>query len=955
MRPLLLEVEGFSSFRNKTVVDFKDANLFALTGSTGAGKSSLLDAICFALYGSVPRYDVGEIKSLMHSSVDETRVMLEFEVQAKKYTVVRVLRKQQGTPRTKECRHECEHPDYPDPVLASSPKQLVETIENLLGLTFGEFKRCVILPQGEFASFMKATAGDRQNLLKRLLGLEYFEEIQKRARARFQNHSVQVESLDQQLDRLQNVTVQERDRVHYRFEKLSVLKDDLILEIAKLEESKKVLEKVTQDIRELKDAEETMATINMPPNIAELTGKISSSSQKWEDAKQKRESFQKTREIKNAELTKLPSTREMYLGQQNYREYHRLEEDIEKFESDAEKLDLESNRKDLEQDVQNKKKSHDETFSNLKKEETELAEVQNRRSELPTPEIFEAMKSNFSAYENAIKKVKDLEEDVRKAEHIFVQDSKYADEKTETYEKVRQENAAYQVAEGLKVGDLCPVCGEVLTKIPEHMISVDLEKAKQEDEEARGISTQSKENLDKLNNSLQVEEKRQEDFYAIVERYKEQFPDAGHEHGLADLAGKIDEINNLLQIKDEQVQRLSIIEQEASKAFDEADRTFEGATARLNDQRTALEDRKKEALKKSKEIRLKLDTLPEEDLLKQQIRERENIEDELKNIEKQRTSAEQEENNARDNFERFKAEEVQAQQDLSASRDTVVQYGAPIFDSDDLLKQWEEFLTWIRTQLNEVKEQISRKTIEKNGTESDLKTVQQKIYERCREVDIVEVGDEGIQGVQRVLYAELGRLETEEKRIEADLQDKDEKQDERKSLNEKKEIAADLVTHMRKENFERWYLQEVFVGLVTVASEKLLELSGGQYTLKLAEDAGTFLIVDHFNASEERAVDSLSGGETFIASLSLATALADEVTRLSAKNSHRPESLFLDEGFGALDQDTLEIVASTIEQLGSDDRVIGIVTHVPSLAERMPVRYHISKEKGISQVTREEL
>ena len=67
----------------------------------------------------------------------------------------------------------------------------------------------MILPQGEFASFMKATAGDRQNLLKRLLGLEYFEEIQKRARARFQNHSVQVESLDQQLDRLQNVTVQE--------------------------------------------------------------------------------------------------------------------------------------------------------------------------------------------------------------------------------------------------------------------------------------------------------------------------------------------------------------------------------------------------------------------------------------------------------------------------------------------------------------------------------------------------------------------------------------------------------------------------------------------------------------------------------------------------------------------------------------------------------------------------
>ncbi|SVD32694.1 uncharacterized protein METZ01_LOCUS385548, partial [marine metagenome] len=259
MRPLLLEVEGFSSFRNRTVVDFKDTNLFAFTGSTGAGKSSLLDAICFALYGSVPRYDVGEIKSLMHSSVDETRVRLDFEVQGKKYMVVRVLRKQKGTAAAKECRLECEHSDYPDPVLASSPKQILATIENLLGLTFGEFKRCVILPQGDFASFMKATSGQRQNLLKSLLGLEYFEEIAKRARAMLQNHTVQIESLDQQLERLQNVTVQERDRVHYRFEKLSALKDDLILEMAKLEESKKDLEKVTQDIRDLKDAEETMA------------------------------------------------------------------------------------------------------------------------------------------------------------------------------------------------------------------------------------------------------------------------------------------------------------------------------------------------------------------------------------------------------------------------------------------------------------------------------------------------------------------------------------------------------------------------------------------------------------------------------------------------------------------------------------------------------------------------
>ena len=950
MRPLLLEVEGFSSFRNRTVVDFKDTNLFAFTGSTGAGKSSLLDAICFALYGSVPRYGETRIQNIMHSSVDETRVRLDFEVQGKKYTVVRVLRRQQGTASAKESRLECEHSDYPDPVLASSPKQILATIENLLGLTFGEFKRCVILPQGEFASFMKATSGERQNLMKRLLGLEYFEEIQKRARSVLQNLSSQVQTLDQQLELLQNVTVEEQNKVHQRVEKLSVFKDDLILEMEKLDLSNKDLEKVAQDIRRLKDMEETMAMIKMPSNISELTEKVSSASQNWEGAKKMRESLQKNIEIKNADLTRLPSAREMYEGQQSYRDYHHSEQEIKKFVSQAEELDSKNDRKELKEDIQRKQNSHDETFSSLKKEEEKLADLQNSRSELPTAEIFATMKNSFFAYEVAMKKVKELEEDVSEAQNIFVKDSKYADEKTKTYEKVRQEDAVYQVVEGLKAGDLCPVCGEVLTKIPEHTISADLEIAKQDDEEARGISSQSKNKLDKLSTSLHVEEKRKEDFYAIVDQYQKQFSVTGHEHGLLVLEKKIDEINNLLQIQDDQVQELVIAEKDASKAFDGARRTFDDATARLNDKRTDLETRKKEALKASEAIRLKLDVLPEEDLLKKQIRERETIEDELKSIRKKHTSAEEHENKVRGTFEGFKAEVEQAQQYLSKQRDTVVEYGAPIFDTDDLLLKWNDFLIWTRTELNEIKKDISQKTIERDQTENTLKTVEQQLLKRCREVGI-EVGSEGIQ---EALYRELGRLEIEGKRIEADLQDKKEKQQERKNLNEEKEIAADLVTHMRKEKLERWNLQEVFVGLVTTASEKLLELSGGQYTLKLAEDAGTFLIVDHYNASEERSVDSLSGGETFLASLSLAIALADEVTRLSAKNSHRPESLFLDEGFGALDQDTLEIVASTIEQLGSDDRIIGIVTHVPGLAERMPVRYHITKEKGISQVTREE-
>jgi exonuclease SbcC len=108
------------------------------------------------------------------------------------------------------------------------------------------------------------------------------------------------------------------------------------------------------------------------------------------------------------------------------------------------------------------------------------------------------------------------------------------------------------------------------------------------------------------------------------------------------------------------------------------------------------------------------------------------------------------------------------------------------------------------------------------------------------------------------------------------------------------------------------------------------------------------------NADETRSVRSLSGGETFQASLALALALADRIADLAAEGAATLESIFLDEGFGTLDPETLDVVAGTIESLGGGERVVGIVTHVPELAERMPVRFRVRKTGRTSTVTREE-
>jgi exonuclease SbcC len=112
----------------------------------------------------------------------------------------------------------------------------------------------------------------------------------------------------------------------------------------------------------------------------------------------------------------------------------------------------------------------------------------------------------------------------------------------------------------------------------------------------------------------------------------------------------------------------------------------------------------------------------------------------------------------------------------------------------------------------------------------------------------------------------------------------------------------------------------------------------------------SFAIVDHHNADEARDVRTLSGGETFLASLALALALADSIAELAPVDAPGLDSMFLDEGFGTLDPGTLDVVAGAIEELASGGRMIGIVTHVADLAERLPARFRVTKGPSTSTV-----
>ncbi len=142
----------------------------------------------------------------------------------------------------------------------------------------------------------------------------------------------------------------------------------------------------------------------------------------------------------------------------------------------------------------------------------------------------------------------------------------------------------------------------------------------------------------------------------------------------------------------------------------------------------------------------------------------------------------------------------------------------------------------------------------------------------------------------------------------------------------------------------------VSISGISFSASRDVHLSNGQFSFD--PDGTDFDICDHHNADQVRQAKSLSGGETFLASLALALALSDSHADLAPEGAPGLDSLFLDEGFGTLDPETLDVTAAAIEELGASGRMVAIVTHIRELAERMPLRFEVTKSPTTSTVTR---
>ena len=295
-------------------------------------------------------------------------------------------------------------------------------------------------------------------------------------------------------------------------------------------------------------------------------------------------------------------------------------------------------------------------------------------------------------------------------------------------------------------------------------------------------------------------------------------------------------------------------------------------------------------------------------------------------------------------------EEQKAWAQLHRSRDSVVSLGAPAVEDAGLAAAWETLTTWAgaqhadrATRQPELNENAS--TLQHNVC-GDMAAVIALLTEH----DITDVADPA--RAPAAVAAQTIRAENELKAVRQDRKKAAKLDEQIRNRREEEQVATMLGQLLRASSFERWLCSEALDSLVTEASETLMELSDGQYQLD-RDDRNDLVVIDYEDAGARRPVHTLSGGETFQASLALALALSRQVVGLSA-GMRDLNSMFLDEGFGTLDEATLETVGTTLERLSADsDRMIGIITHVAALAERVPVRFIVSHTGATSTLRKE--
>ncbi|WP_433296494.1 AAA family ATPase [Actinoplanes sp. CA-030573] len=825
MRPIRLDMSGFTVFRDDTTVDFTDTDYFALVGPTGSGKSTVLDAITFALYGTVPRWGGARgITNALAPSAAEAKVRLVFESAGDRYVATRVVRRDgrgnvktagaglQLMPKGFDVTKLDTGMDLDDlgEVLAGTPAEMDEAVLHAVGLPYEQFTSCVVLPQGQFADFLHAKPATRQQILVNLLGLHVYERVQAQATARSNAAEAKLGVVDQQLAGLADANdeaVEAAERHLTRMRELTAAVEAAVPGLRTAREA----EAEAAAARDALDAElRALASVRTPEGSAEIAGATAAARASATEAAEEVRTAEEREEKLRGELAAAGDAGSLKLLLDRHAELDRLVEQEEWFAG-----------------------------------EVQVAEVEFKDAQA-------AAELAHGAHLGATQLLEQARLDYTEAQRI---------------------DRAAALRAHLSPGDHCPVCEQTVTTVPEMPAGSAVREAEATGKAARAaaeVAESAWKQRDAVARKLEgnLERKR-----------------AQHEHHVARLG----------------------------------------------------------------EVRAVVAGSPGVPALERQLAELDRLQRNLDRAGVAVRTAREAQRRAQQAAHQAEERERAAWRTFDGVRDRVARFAPPPAERDDLAAAWATLVDWAEgehrsraaaRQAAEVALTAAHEaTVHAHAAVAALFTAAGLTAPAHSEADLIRaaaVAATAAEGDwQKVVDLRERARELSEQRI---------------TLQREGRVAKALAGHLRANNFERWLLEEALDLLVDGASRILRELTGGQYDL--IHDKGEFYVIDHHDAGLRRAVRTLSGGETFQASLALALALSEQLAGMSTTAASL-ESIVLDEGFGTLDAATLDVVAATLENLAArGDRMVGLVTHVSALAERVPVRFEVSKDARSARVER---
>lgn len=911
MRPLKITMSAFGPYAGEVTLDMQKlgkSGIYLITGDTGAGKTTVFDAISYALYGEASgNYRENTTLRSKYASADTpTFVELEFEYNNEIYKINRNPEYPRPNKRGEGFTKQSANAELvmPDGSVITKIKEVSAKVEEIIGINKNQFSQIAMIAQGDFRKLLNCETNERSKIFRKIFKTEPYHNIEIKLSSLFnelkRNREKEKSGIEQYINQLK---CNENDTLSLELERAKS-GDVLIEDVIKLAGeiiNKDTLEytKTQKNIESInEEIEKINSNIKLYENQEATKKAYAKASAKLEELKTKRNECEKAYKSAEAQRERLDDlTRKINLinsKMPKYDELKSLENSINKRTQSFEKSN--NSLKLKQQEITLLEKEIDEKSKAL--EEVKGADLLVQKLTVQKEEInkkAEALKELKTEIDRCKTEQKNLKNAQSFAKSALDEYGALENEYNQIYIAFFNEQAGI-IADELKDGEPCPVCGS--TSHPNLARKSENAPSQADVESAQNLAKKAQEKADKARDSASALKSRFDEIAANVKSAAKKlfgtddnvFDD--YNSNINALKKEYDCTLALLKTANEKLSLYQKLDKEIPK-IQEKQKSLSDEISKLNTQKASDEAFISENTKRVTSIKSELD-FESADLAKDKLKEYTNLSNDIKNaIEKSK--------NAFD--------------DIKSKYDTQKGTKASL---ENALKEFKEIDL---ASLNE-------KSLKLNEHKKDVDKTAKSLYSRIES--------------NKLLVDNI----SEKRDI---LKGYDDKYVWLKALSE---TANGDISGKEKITLETFVQMTYFDSIIRKANIRLLTMSDGQYELVRRSDAETLKkneglaldVIDHFNAST-RSVSTLSGGESFMASLCLALGLSDEIQ--SSNGGIKLDTMFVDEGFGSLDGEALDRALSALTSLSQGNRLVGIISHVDALCDRIDNKIVITKDRTI--------